>query len=70
MIVKRMMGRTNGTAVNEGSVEPDTFAKFAVIASPYLMARLFIKEKEFEQDILISALGNVAMMGLRRFLFK
>jgi hypothetical protein len=69
MIVKRMMGM-QGASITEGTYEPDTLAKFAVIASPYLMAKLFIKEKEFEQDILISALGNVAMMGLRRFLFK
>jgi len=66
MIIKAMQGlnlKPASGVVSDGQ-------RMLIIFTPYIMSRIFVNDKDFQQDLLLSSLGNVFMMYMRRTLLK
>jgi len=70
MIVKAMKGLNLNNAAGKLGGSATDIQRLAIIFSPYVMGKLFVGDKAFNQDILLSCLGNVFMMVVRKTILK
>jgi len=57
--------------LNSVSGSPDLTRRLAIVASPWILAKMMkIDDAEFEQDLLFNIGGNLFMMVMRKTLLK
>jgi len=70
MIIKAMKGLNLNNALGKLDGSATDIQRLAIIFSPFVMGKLFVNDKAFNQDILLSCLGNVFMMVVRKTILK